>query len=196
MEGKTMEINEKAKDTTENTENQFCDETIRWLAGHLGADASGIEAIFNESNARLFLFIWPVFEKEVFDRSVKLGKIESKTSDYLVSLDISELEDITKRFYRRYFNCSYYYNNLINPDEKKYNKIIDGILRKGYNAIEPHEKLYFLFFVTYRYRNNIFHGNKDILNWDNNEEQIRDCITFMIKIIETNNLIKNSKTPQ
>ena len=188
-----METTENNKDMTENTENQFCVETIRWLAEHLGADASGIEAIFNESNAKLFMFIWPVFEKEVFDRDVKLGKIESKTSDYLVYLDISELEDISKRFYRRYFNCSYYYTNLINPDEKKYNKIIDGILRKGYNDIEPHEKLYFLFFVAYRYRNNIFHGNKDILNWDNNEEQIRDCITFMIKIIETNTLIKKQK---
>ena len=188
-----MEITEKSKDMTEHIENQFCDEIIHWLARHLDSDYAGIEAIFNENNARLFLFIWPVFEKEVFEKNMTLNKINGRARMFENHHQHLDLEGMTKRFHARYKNCNEVYQRLINREPKNSNESINRIFNKKYDDVLLYEKMKLLFFVTYRYRNNIFHGNKDILNWDNNEEQIRDCITFMIKIIEINKALKEEK---
>lgn len=196
-----METTENNKDMTENTENQFCDKTIRWLAGHLGSDASGIEAIFNESNARLFLFVWPVFEKEIFNGFAVLNNnkpnsdntkkdLATVANEFKNQYKASDFEDMARRFYSRYKDCGERYQTLIGDEPRNANKAIVDILHKEYCDItDPYEKLYLLFFVTYRYRNNIFHGNKNILSWPDYKEQIRDCITFMIKIININKLV-------
>ena len=203
-----METTENNKDMTENTENQFCVETIRWLAGHLGTDANGISDILNESNAQLFMFIWPVFEEEIFNSFAVLNNKKPKsdstkkdlatvTNEFKNQYKASDFDNMAKRFHSRYKDCNERYEALI--DYKRVNTIaiIEMILYMDYeNITNSYEKLYLLFFVTYRYRNNIFHGNKNILSWPDYKEQIRDCITFMIKIIDINNLIKNRKTPR
>lgn len=191
-----METTENNKDMTENTENQFCVETIRWLAGHLGTDASGIEAIFNESNAKLFMFIWPVFEKEVFRKNMTINKIDGRSRMFKNYHQKLDLECMTRRFHARYKSCNEVYQQLINRESKNSDESIERIFNEKYDDLLLCDKMKLLFFVTYRYRNNIFHGNKNILSWPDYKEQIRDCITFMIKIIDINNLIKNRKTPQ
>lgn len=37
-------------------------------------------------------------------------------------------------------------------------------------------------YIVYRYRNNMFHGNKGLESWLQFEEQIKDCITVMKKL--------------
>lgn len=51
-----------------------------------------------------------------------------------------------------------------------------------YKKITSEDKLALMFYVVYRYRNNIFHENKGIMSWTQDTEQIEKCISFMIII--------------
>ena len=50
-----------------------------------------------------------------------------------------------------------------------------------------------LFFVVFRHINNIFNGNKKVLDWTCYAKQIEDYLTFMTKIIDLNQILINKK---
>lgn len=45
--------------------------------------------------------------------------------------------------------------------------------------MKPEDMVFFVAFVVYRYRNNMFHGNKGIHSWLQYGEQIRLCTEAM-----------------
>ncbi len=53
------------------------------------------------------------------------------------------------------------------------------LLAKPFSDIRNEEIIYLLVFVIYRYRNNIFHGNKGVQSWLNYQEQIKHCTRVM-----------------
>jgi len=59
------------------------------------------------------------------------------------------------------------------------------ILTKDISNLKPDEVIFFLVLVVYRYRNNIFHGNKGVESWLQFKDQIEYCIRIMQILIDT-----------
>ena len=96
---KVKNMETKEIDAIEIAKTLFYDETIVWLAGHLKTDTEALKTILDESNARLFLFVWPVFEKEIFNGFAVLNNNKPKPDDRkkdLATVAIVPLLDFTK----------------------------------------------------------------------------------------------------
>ena len=50
--------------------------------------------------------------------------------------------------------------------------------------LSDEEKLVLMIYVVYRYRNNIFHGNKGIESWSHYTSQIELYLDFMMSILD------------
>jgi hypothetical protein len=57
---------------------------------------------------------------------------------------------------------------------------MDQLRKKDISGFSFSEKIYFSMGVVYRYRNNIFHGNKKVDSW----LQYRDCISKCIGMMQ------------
>ncbi len=161
-------------------------ETKEWLAKALKIEKEEIKRLFEEETSRNFFLVWTVFERINFDKFVKLEKIkEFSKKDFEID---NELEEILKKFHLRYQDeklrknlC--YKNKCNNKECNIFSECEFYILcNKEYKDIEKDEKIYFLTYIVYRYRNNMFHGNKGLESWLQFEEQIKDCITVMKKL--------------
>lgn len=115
-----------------------------------------------------------MFDKNCGKKSIKAYADESKDN-----YDMLAIEPIVVYFHKRY------------ADKKKYNNLkhkdiwgeIDIILGSDYDKISPSQKILLAVYVVYRYRNNIFHGNKGIKSWSQYKEPIDKCIDVMIKLL-------------
>ena len=56
------------------------------------------------------------------------------------------------------------------------------ILKKEFEKISAEEKIYFLVYIVYRYRNNMFHGTKGLESWIRYKSEIERCIDIMMKL--------------
>jgi len=60
---------------------------------------------------------------------------------------------------------------------------LKAILSKDFEVLSADEIAFFTIFVVYRYRNNIFHGNKGVASWLKFQDQIKLCIKVMQTLI-------------
>jgi hypothetical protein len=56
---------------------------------------------------------------------------------------------------------------------------LEKIFSKKLNELDTYETTFMLLVVIYRFRNNIFHGNKGVQSWLVYREQIDLCINAM-----------------
>ena len=89
-------------------------------------------------------------------------------------------------------SCSenYFYDRYQDPDKyskltdnKKYNSM-DMVLNKDYSDLTGEEKVILMMTTVYRYRNNIFHGNKAIGEWNRYCREIEYCTEFMMSVVD------------
>jgi hypothetical protein len=62
---------------------------------------------------------------------------------------------------------------------KQKDERLSALVKQPFAKLTADEGLYFLVFVIYRYRNNIFHGNKGVQSWLCYREQVQCCIRAM-----------------
>ena len=60
---------------------------------------------------------------------------------------------------------------------------LKGILATKFDALSDYQRIFMLLFVVFRFRCNIFHGNKGVESWLKYKEQIRFCIEVMQSLI-------------
>lgn len=152
-----------------------------WLTNHLEADSNSVEEYFKNNNVTGFLIIWTLFEQKIFRGYIKFSDINSfsKKNKDLISTE-SILDENFVHFHNRYQNLRYF-KNLIHKERKA---DIEQIRITSVEELDNEEKLKFLLYVVYRYRNNIFHGNKAVSSWIRYKEQIDKCVTTMTKLID------------
>ena len=155
-------------------------ETIvyEWLAKTLKIDDWLVSETVKNQMATVFLLIWPILETKIFNNDMSHTQIKNISDELKEKIDNNNLDAIAKHFYERY------------QDKNKYERLvsghpwskIEGILEKPYHKIYKENKISFMIFVVYRYRNNIFHGIKSIKEWGNFSEEIQLCIKFMVML--------------
>lgn len=168
-------------------------EIVSWLALNIDADESSakpssdeIRDMLHNQVAVLYLLIWPIMEQRYFSGFLKINQINDaarKLAPFYCKDLKNDLDKIIMKFFDRYRNKNQHYRDLH----------VDIIMRKEFDEIlsknrfiylQPIDKIKLLLFVIYRYRNNIFHGNKDIRKWASFDKQIKDCLIGMMKLMD------------
>lgn len=133
-----------------------------------------------EEKATTYLWVWSIFEQQVFNGFVRFPDLQNKARELSGNFNLLGIDSIVNKFYSRYQNQKAF-NNL---KHKENAQIIKELLSKDFNMLTDEQKILLVLYVAYRYRNNIFHGNKGVMAWVHYTEQINDCITVMMKITD------------
>lgn len=155
-------------------------EVEEWLAGYFDTDTNRIEELLTNQLATTYLLIWPIFEQKFFNGFMKKSEIKRFAADHAECYGKMNSEYIIKYFHKRYQDN----NNYHHLKHRDNCSDIDEILKKSYDKLKSEEKLALGLYVVYRYRNNIFHGNKGIKSWVNYKTQIEYCLQFMMRFID------------
>jgi len=130
---------------------------IDWINNKYGVNLSENELICIKD----FSLLWNVFEKEVCDTRCTINKL--KDSLRLIQFEMNDFEVYLEYFQNRYItdnvtNVRFENLHITSIRTKKF--VADVLLGK---KIETSEIVFALALIVYRYRNNLFHGVKDIL---------------------------------
>lgn len=153
----------------------------QWFANYLGQDALQVERLLRDKTATRFLIAWSLFETSCFGGFAKVEKLEIFAKDLTDAkwFQPSVLTDAANHFHERYQDKKLYRNLM----HKQKSPCIDLIRQKDFESLSADEVVFFVIFVVYRYRNNIFHGNKGVQSWLKFKHQIKLCIKIMQTLI-------------
>lgn len=152
----------------------------KWLGELLGQDEVEICHLFRDQTALHFLIAWSLFESKCFSGFVRINQIE-KFAKKLISegFDSTLVQDATNHFHARYKDSNLYQQLMHDQACPR----MEAIVRKNIQSLNPEESLFLVALVVYRFRNNIFHGNKKVQSWLQYKEQIRLCTCAMERFV-------------
>jgi hypothetical protein len=153
-----------------------------WLACYLHQNEDEVEKLLKDKTATQFLITWSLLELNLFrENGVNFKEIRKFSAKYVddMNINIDEINEFVNYFHNRY-QCDKLYKNLMfeNVCEE-----MDQLRKKDISCFSFSEKIYFSMGVVYRYRNNIFHGNKKVDSWLKYREFILKCIGVMQLLI-------------
>jgi len=146
-----------------------------WLGTLFGHSELQVRRLLDDEAALHFLMAWSLFESKCFGGFVRAAKIECYARLTSKSIAAATLPDAAEHFHARYQD-SKLFENLMHEQR---NERLSSLLKAHFANLTTEDRLFFLVFVIYRYRNNIFHGNKGVMSWLHYREQIQYCIAAM-----------------
>ena len=177
-----------AIEAARNNNSSGLTETVEeWLAHKWAVPKEYAAEFFKIQASSYFLLIWPIFEHDVCDGFMETRKILDVAQAYRDCYDEMDIDAILNKFYDRYKERNSPYSNwngLCHDDYGEAKSNAERVLNKDWNKSGPVAKLQFGLYVIYRFRNNIFHGNKTIFEWLRNREQIEDCVMVLLRLTE------------
>ena len=167
----------------------------QWFASFLGQDVLQVEILLNDKTATRFLIAWSLFETSCFGGFAKVVKFDSFARELVSTkgFNLVELMDDANYFHERYHEEKLYPNLLYkdtfftDPIKDKELKLLYKIRQREFKSLSAEEIVFFVIFVVFRYRNNIFHGNKGVASWLDFKPQIKRCIKVMQTLITLSN---------
>lgn len=156
-----------------------------WEHGEL--DESKIESIF------YFTVIWPIFERKLCRKKAQMKKDSiSLASDYHSILDRGVLNRVFTHFRSRYlyiggsptdiFNAFVFDLSGDNTTKNKYKEEVLTTL--GVENPGSEEKLRALLYISFRLRNNLYHGEKETEKLYSQNENFRQVNMLLLEIIK------------
>ena len=140
-----------------------------------------------ENKTTLFLLlIWGIFEKECFPgrKPVFIKKLQSIKNNFKNDNYYDDFRRIALSFHITYKDNTRWENpdSGILSGNNNY-KLFDGIRNKKGENLSDIEIIQFRLFVASRYRNNIFHGLKQVINYEKYQKEIEECVNLLITYI-------------
>ena len=151
-----------------------------WLATYFETTPNYIQEMLKDENATTYLLVWPVFEQMLFSGFMKKTDIPTVAQKYAPYYQELNIETSVQHFHNRYQD----HNKLRNLQHNDSFACVSSILAQNAANLSDEDKLTFMLYVVYRYRNNIFHGNKGIESWSSYTTQIELCLNFMMTILD------------
>jgi hypothetical protein len=153
----------------------------KWFASYLHQDESQVELLLRDKTAMRFLIAWSIFESKCFEGFAKINKLSNFAKQLSESrhFDFSALHETVAHFHNRYQDKQRYKNLM--HDQRSVE--LEEILLKKLSDLGTYDITLMLLIVIYRFRNNIFHGNKGVQSWLVYREQINLCINAMQSFI-------------
>ena len=132
--------------------------------------------------ARNFLFIWNLFESKFFPTRNSINYTTVTTT--ALSVDEELINATIAYFQSKYLtenntNGSFNGLKLANKQKRFVSSVLLGCSAKA-------DKIAATIFIIYRYRNNLFHGTKRILDIPNQTDIFRYANRFMLSCLESN----------
>ncbi len=153
----------------------------KWLAGLLRQSEVEVQRLLRDEAALHFLMTWSLFESKCFAGFLKAKCLNSFADRILKEgLNYQSLEASARHFHQR-FQAKRSLANLLHDDKTPAHVATQfkTCLATSFADLTNRDIVFLVTFVIYRYRNNIFHGNKGIASWLKYGEQIRLCINAM-----------------
>ena len=160
-----------------------------WLGRLLGHPESEVQRLLEDQTAVQFLIAWSLFEAKCFGGFLHESDIRAFADRVAAGSEfpLRELEPVARHFHERYQNERYLRNLLYKRECPE----LQRLLRRPLPELTGAEVVFLCSFVAYRFRNNIFHGNKGVTSWLRFKPQIRFCIKVMQVFVSH----AESKTP-
>ena len=153
--------------------------TKNWLASYYEIGEDKIELYFKDEDVTGFLIVWTIFEQKLFKGFFKWHELKKYIGPEFHA-SISGLEKEFTHFFDIYQD-KIRFKNLIHGENEK--EEIKNILNLK-DTINDEDKLRLVLFVVYRYRNNIFHGNKSVSSWTRYKPEIGYCVNIMKALLD------------
>ena len=151
-----------------------------WLAGLLEASPFEVTRLLRDPTAVHFLIAWSLFESKCFAGFMRWNAIEPVIQEMVndgCATDV--LISSVQHFHQRYQNRRLYDHLMHGQTSSR----MERLLTQQVQSFTPADAMFFMVVVIYRYRNNIFHGNKGVGSWLQYREQIRLCIGAMQTLV-------------
>lgn len=155
----------------------------QWFANYLDQEEHQVEVLLCDKTAIRFLIAWSIFESKCFRGFAKINELPNfaKKFSERTDFDFAVLHEPAALFHRRYQDKQLYKNLMHSQQSNE----LDSFLKRKFCDLNNYEITLMLLIVIYRFRNNIFHGNKGVKSWLGFREQINLCINAMQLFIPT-----------
>lgn len=150
---------------------------LDWINARMGTELTE-EGLTNVKN---FSLLWNVFEKKVCDTRCSIPILEKKLN--LVDFDLNEFEEHLEYFKNRYISEGQINQRFdhLRVNNLKYKGLVINVLLG--DETEDSDIILALMVIVYRYRNNLFQGNKDILHLNTQEVNFHHANQILKKIL-------------
>jgi hypothetical protein len=147
----------------------------QWFARYLHQDESQVKLLLKDTTATKFLITWSIFEAKCFKGFAKIDMFPNFTQNLPREVDFEELKKSALYFHKRYQDERLRKNLM----HRQKSEELKSILTKDFEKLSNIEIALMMLIVIYRFRNNIFHGNKGVKSWLVYKDQIILCIDAM-----------------
>lgn len=151
----------------------------QWLAKYFRIEPNDTESYFKNENVTGFLVMWSIFEKQLFNGFLKYRDLVAFSKSHLENWN-DHLEKEFQYFHDRYQDKALLENLMHDDNYAEITSIVNSLKP----MLSKDQKMLFVLYVVYRYRNNIFHGNKGVESWIKFKPQIVKCVDIMIMILD------------
>lgn len=146
-----------------------------WLGTLFGRPEVEVSHLLRDSTALRFLIAWSLFESKCFSGLVKAKKIDKYAKSVSQSICRDSIADAVAHFHARYQDKDCFEHLMYGQENSR----LARLLEQPIDNLSGDDRAFLLVFVVYRFRNNIFHGNKPVDSWLQYNEQIQYCISAM-----------------
>ncbi len=145
---------------------------------------SGDVSTFIKENAQtlMFVLVWNLFEDECMKKSARIKDVENFVKNLSENINENTFDISLYEYFRnRYLDKDL--KDALNLEEK-YCKQIEKAFKKHVTDIDLHSKIKCCLYICFRFRNNLFHGEKDVFNTEQecNFELINEFLMQFIEI--------------
>lgn len=148
----------------------------QWLGELLSQDQFEVRRLLQNPAALHFLIAWSLFESKCFDGYVKIDKLEAFAARLVAeSYDSGLIAEAASHFHARYQDKERYRQLMHRQPCKR----MDALVQRQLESVRPEDSIFIVALVLYRFRNNMFHGNKGVQSWLQFTKQILLCTDAM-----------------
>ncbi len=159
--------------------------TTQWINKHYQSNLK--DSDYN--HVKDFLLLWNLLENDIFANNFAIPTAELKIDSFIIAGRISEIE-INKLFG--------YFQNKYTEDGIRMSGLFNNLMFRGRDRMEfvenmllsnnstLNEKTLAIMIIVWRYRNNLFHGLKDITRINYQKNNFLRANKFLMLMLEAN----------
>lgn len=170
--------------STKNELNNKDKETLEQLISYLSCK----EDVSNFKRKRGFVFnfalIWNLFEDQCMDNFARISEVDAFVENLIIQNNLTIVDEIYQYMSERYCqNSNYLYSRLLwRHSEQRIESFTESILQNPQSIAK--ERIKAVLYVIFRLRNNLFHGEKDIVTINAQQETFVLVNRFLMDIIK------------
>lgn len=154
---------------------------IQWINEKIINDGTSEIDANDIDEIRDFALLWNLFEDLLCENNANMCKIDNLIDRHIGKFNASGYQETFEYFYERYKSSDEKFNALRLREPQK--NLVKKVLNDDF--IDKNNKLKFIMAVIYRFRNNLFHGEKNMRHISLQKENFEKTNIFLMYFIDT-----------